>query len=189
MTSVHGPSLGCREPFPSPGSGPNENDARSAVFGQDSVNVTLLVPKSPAYNAATGRKQGVTDEQTRTPHFGRRGEGVPGGRRADVEALPHPEAGPFRRQRRQSGEEQGFLLQAARLPHLRPNRFRAAAAGGPARGRRNDRRLLLAPRHGSPFVRVFSEGRLRGSQPAFAEALGNAEPDHLAGGVAAGSVG
>src|SRR5713226_8460157 len=59
MTSVHGPSLGCREPFPSPGSDPNENDARPAGFGQDSVNVTLLVPTSPAYNAATGSKQGA----------------------------------------------------------------------------------------------------------------------------------
>src|SRR6267154_288597 len=136
-----------------------------------------------------GSQRGAPHEQTRTPHFGRRGGRVPGGRRDHAPALPRPAPGPFRRQRRQSGEEQGFLLPAARLSRLRPARLRPAAARGQARGRRHDGRVLLAPRHRSPFVRVFSQGRLRGAQPAFAETLGHHQSNHVAGRVAAGSVG
>src|SRR5436309_1010305 len=136
-----------------------------------------------------GSQRGAPHEQTRTPHFGRRGGRVPGGRRDHAPALPRPAPGPFRRQRRQSGEEQGFLLPAARLSHLRPARLRPAAARGQARERRHHGRLLLAPRHRSPLFRLLSQGRLRCLEPAFAQALGHHQSNHLAGRVAAGSVG
>src|SRR5438552_14143124 len=105
MTCVHGPSLVVVvSPFPPLGVGLGKNHARPPVSCQ-----------GRAYNAATGSKQGASYEQTRTPRFGCRGGGVPGGRRDHAPAVPHPAPWPFRRQRRRSREEQGFLLPVARL--------------------------------------------------------------------------
>src|SRR5438445_1473503 len=89
--------------------------------------VTVVVAEvlhPQAYNARDRlAQQGGLHEQTRT-HPPSLNRGVPRRRRAHAPTVPHPAPRPLRRQRRRPRAEQGLLLSPARLPRLRPDRFR-----------------------------------------------------------------
>src|SRR5882762_11050293 len=112
MTCLHGPSL-CFvvSPFPPWGVGLSRKGCapvRCRSSPRSTQKRVMRLGRRTMRRLAVSK--GVPHEQTRTPHLGGRGGRVPGGRRDHAPAVPHPAPGPLRRERRQSREEQGFLL-------------------------------------------------------------------------------